>query len=164
MHVTGGTNRLVSFACLATGRRFRSVPNRADRRLRCSRHVKFQRRVACAISRETEVLECLHISGNIAENMEDALATCSPSPVTQWRRRRQRQGFVRVEVRVRKEDAALVREVAAALVDPEHEAETRNILCEKFAVQGTRGQTLLAAAPLEGIDLERSRDFGRDAP
>ncbi|MDE0095307.1 MAG: hypothetical protein OXS40_02850 [Gammaproteobacteria bacterium] len=42
-----------------------------------------------------------------------------PFPVTQWRKRRRRQGFVRVEVQVRKKDAALVREFASALVDPE---------------------------------------------
>lgn len=132
---------------------------------RCPRHVKYQRRVACAVSRETEVLKCLCISGNVSRNTEDALANSSPSPVTRWRKRRQRQGFVRVEVLVRKEDAALVREVAAALVDPERESETRSILSEKFAAQGTSGlKSLLAAAPFEGIDLERPRDFGRDAP
>ena len=86
------------------------------------------------------------------------------SPVTRWRKRRQRQGFVRVEVQVRKEDAALVRDVATALVDPEREAETRAILREKIATPRTGGlKALLAAAPLEGIDLERTRDFGRDA-
>ncbi len=46
------------------------------------------------------------------------MATTGPSPVTRWRKRRQRQDFVRVEIQVRKEDAALVRDVAAALVDP----------------------------------------------
>lgn len=86
-----------------------------------------------------------------------------PSPVTQWRRRRQRQGFVRVEVQVRKDDAALVRDVATALGDPEREAETRAILREKIGTQRVGGfKALLASAPLEGIDLERNRDFGRD--
>ena len=97
--------------------------------------------------------------------MEDTLADSNLSPVTQWRRRRQRQGFVRVEVQVRREDAALVRDVAAALVDPEHESETRAILREKFSAPHTRGlKAMLAAAPLEGIDLDRPRDFGRDTP
>ncbi|MBC7152906.1 MAG: hypothetical protein H5U22_26405 [Rhizobium sp.] len=86
-----------------------------------------------------------------------------PSPVTQWRKRRQRQGFVRVEVQVRKDDAALVRDVATALGDPEREAETRAILREKIAAHRVGGfKALLASAPLEGIDLERQRDFGRD--
>lgn len=86
-----------------------------------------------------------------------------PSPVTQWRKRRQRQGFVRVEVQVRKDDAALVREVATALGDPERETETRAILREKIATPRLSGfKALLASAPLEDIDLERSRDLGRD--
>ena len=86
-----------------------------------------------------------------------------PSPVTRWRKRRQRQGFVRVEVQVRKDDAALVRDVATALADPQREAETRAILREKIAAPRAGGfKALLASAPLEGIDLERQRDFGRD--
>ena len=92
------------------------------------------------------------------------MANTDPSPVTKWRKRRQRQGFVRVEIQVRKEDAALVRDVATALVDPERETETRTILREKIAAARSGGlKALLASAPLEGIDLERSRDFGRDA-
>lgn len=91
------------------------------------------------------------------------MADTNPSPVTQWRKRRQRQGFVRVEVQVRKEDARLVREVAAALGDPEREAATRAILRDKIASARAGGlKALLAAAPLDGIDLERPRDFGRE--
>ena len=91
------------------------------------------------------------------------MANTDLSPVTQWRRRRQRQGFVRVEIQVRKEDVALVRDVATALVDPEHGTETRAILRERIAASRSGGfKALLASAPLEGIDLERPRDFGRD--
>ena len=92
------------------------------------------------------------------------MANTDLSPVTQWRKRRQLQGFVRVEVQVRREDAVLVRDVATALVDPERETETRAILREKIAAPRPRGlKALLASAPLEEIDLERPRDFGRDA-
>ena len=92
------------------------------------------------------------------------MATTDPSPVTRWRKRRRRQGFVRVEIQVRKEDAALMRDVATALVDPERETETRSILREKIAAPRSGGlKALLASAPLEGIDLERPRDLGRDA-
>ncbi len=88
-----------------------------------------------------------------------------PSPVTTWRKRRQRQGFVRVEVQVCKEDAGLVRAVASALGDPEREAAARAILREKIAPHPARGiKALLAAAPLEGIDLDRPHDFGRELP
>ena len=87
-----------------------------------------------------------------------------PSPVARWRRRRQLQGFVRVEIQVRKEDVALVRDVARALVDPERETETRAILRENIVAPRSGGlKALLASAPLEEIGLERPRDFGRDA-
>lgn len=92
------------------------------------------------------------------------MPSTEPSPVTRWRKRRQRQGFVRVEIQVRKKDAPLVRDIATALADPDRETETRAILREKIATSRTGGlKALLAAAPLEGIDLERPRDFGRDA-
>lgn len=85
------------------------------------------------------------------------------SPVTAWRKRRQRQGFVRLEVQVRKEDAHLLREVASALGDPVREAEVRTILRDKIVPTNKGGlKTLLASAPLEGIDLERPRDLGRE--
>lgn len=91
------------------------------------------------------------------------MSNTDPSPVTQWRKRRQRQGFVRVEVQVRKGDAALVRDVATALGDPEREAETRAILREKIATpRGGGFKALLASAPIEDIDLARTRDLGRD--
>ena len=91
------------------------------------------------------------------------MAQTDPSPVTKWRKRRQRQGFVRVEVQVRKEDASLVRDVATALGDPEREAEARAILREKIAAPHAGGlKALLASAPLDGVELPRQRDFGRD--
>lgn len=80
-----------------------------------------------------------------------------------YRRRLKREGIVRLEVKVRKEDAALVRNVASALVDPERESDARALLRERFGVPETAGlKALLAAAPLEGVDLRRERDFGRD--
>lgn len=79
------------------------------------------------------------------------------------RRRLKRRGLVRVEVQVRKEDASLLRGVARALADPAREAEARALLREHFAAPAAEGlKALLAAAPLEGIDLARERDFGRD--
>ena len=84
------------------------------------------------------------------------------NPLASYRRRMKRQGVVRVEVQVRKEDAALVRSVASALTDPEREADARALLRQRFAEPRTkRLKALLAAAPLEGIDLERTRDTGR---
>ena len=79
------------------------------------------------------------------------------------RARMARQGFVRVEVNVRKEDASLVRHVAAALSDPARQAEARALLRQRFAEPPKVSlKALLASAPLEGIDLDRSDDLGRD--
>ena len=90
------------------------------------------------------------------------MAETNFSSVTQWRKRRQRQGFVRVEVQVRKEDAALIRDVAKALIDPDRESETRDILREKIASSAYGGlKALLSSAPLEGVNLVRQSDFGR---
>ena len=88
--------------------------------------------------------------------------TCADqSPVT---KSRSRQGLVRVEIQVRKEDASLMRDVATALADSERETETRAILREETATPRSGGlKALLASAPFEGIDLERSRNVGRDA-
>lgn len=91
------------------------------------------------------------------------MADTDPSPVTAWRQRRQRQGYVRVEVQVRKEDAGLVRAVATALGDPAREAEARAVLRDRFARPRPGGlKALLAAVPLDGIDLDRPRDLGRE--
>lgn len=79
------------------------------------------------------------------------------------RRRLKRRGIARLEVRVRHGDIALVRGVVEALADPAREAETRALLRERFGVGSAKGlKALLAAAPLEGVDLRRARDFGRE--
>lgn len=85
------------------------------------------------------------------------------SPVAGPRARRQRQGFVRVEVNVRKEDAGLVRRVASVLSDPARQAEARALLRQRFAEPPHVSlKALLASAPLDGIELDRSPDPGRD--
>jgi len=90
------------------------------------------------------------------------MPTTRKTPLDKFRRRQKRQGIVRVEVQVRKEDAALVRNVAQALADPARAAEARSLLKQRFATASTVGlKALLASAPLDGIDLDRSRDPGR---
>lgn len=79
------------------------------------------------------------------------------------RRRLKRRGIARLEINVRKEDAALIRGVARALEDPAMEAETRAFLRKRFAGAPPSGlKALLAAAPLDGIELDRERDAARD--
>jgi hypothetical protein len=83
--------------------------------------------------------------------------------VNAHRRRLKRRGIARLEVRVRKDDIALLRSVVAALSDPDREAETRALLRDRFGARPSKGlKALLAAAPLEGIELARDRDLGRD--
>ncbi|MGH6869446.1 MAG: hypothetical protein ACREDA_11385 [Methylocella sp.] len=79
------------------------------------------------------------------------------------RARMERQGLVRVEVNVRKEDASLVRRVASALSDPSRQAEARLLLRQRFVEPPKVSlKALLASAPLDGINLDRSHDLGRD--
>ncbi len=90
-----------------------------------------------------------------------------PSPqkksLSAYRRRQQRRGVVRLEVHVRKDDALLIRGVAKALSDPARATEARSFLRERFGAVPAKGlKALLAAAPLEGVDLTRERDVGRD--
>jgi hypothetical protein len=91
------------------------------------------------------------------------MARRTNSSLAGHRARMARRGFVRVEVNVRKEDASLVRHVAAALSDAKRQATTRTLLRQHLVAPPTVGlKALLAAAPLDGIDLVRSRDPGRD--
>lgn len=89
------------------------------------------------------------------------MPTKKSKPLIAYRRRLKRRGVVRVEVHVSKNDAVLIRGVAQALSDPAREAAARALLRERFGL--AKGlKALLAAAPLDGIDLSRDRDFGRD--
>jgi len=79
-----------------------------------------------------------------------------PSAVAEHRRRLRSRGLQRIEVRVRGEDAPLVRAVAAALADPDQAGEARALLRRRFGPAPTRSlKDLVAAPPLEEIDLTR---------
>jgi hypothetical protein len=81
--------------------------------------------------------------------------------IKSFRKRLKQQGMTRLEVNVRQDDAALVRNVVKALSSPEQAA--RALLREHFGSLPTEGlKALLAAAPLEGIDLDRACDVGWD--
>ena len=79
------------------------------------------------------------------------------------RARLARRGFVRVEVNVSKDDAGLIRQVAAALSDPARRVAARTLLRQCFVEPPKVSlKGLLASAPLDGIDLDRGPDLGRD--
>lgn len=83
--------------------------------------------------------------------------------VADHRHRLRRRGMVRLEVRVRREDVDLVRNVVRALDDPERAPETRQTLRATIGPAAPVDiKALLASAPLEGIDLSRDRDIARD--
>jgi hypothetical protein len=89
--------------------------------------------------------------------------TRAKSSLAAHRARMEREGFVRVEVNVRREDASLVRRVASALSDPSRQAEARSLLLQRFAEPPRVSlKALLASAPFDGIDLDRSPAPGRE--
>lgn len=91
------------------------------------------------------------------------MTTSQVRAVARHRERLERRGIVRLEVQVRKEDVPLLRGVVGALADPAREGEARALLRERFAPRPPVDlKALLASAPLDGIDLERRDDLGRD--
>ena len=92
-----------------------------------------------------------------------AVATSQKRAVATHRRRLKRRGIARIEVRVRAEDVPLVRGVVEALDDPQRAGETRAFLRERVGPASATGlKEWLSSAPLEGIELSRDRDVGRD--
>ncbi len=85
------------------------------------------------------------------------------TPLETFRNKQKRLGMVRLEVQVRQDDVELFRGVAKALTDPAREMEARDLLKARFGSKsGANGfKELLASAPLEDVELDRARDFGR---
>ena len=82
--------------------------------------------------------------------------------VRRYRERLEREGWVRCEVKIQREDVVLIRGVAAVLSDPNRGASARTLLRAHFGDSSSPSlKALLAAAPLDGIDIERSADPGR---
>ena len=110
-------------------------------------------------------IDNIKITGYITGNIFRALimVKAQRKAVNRFRKRLKRQGMARVEINVRKDDAMLVRNVVRALSSPEQQQTARALLREHFGSRRTEGlKALLASAPLEGLDLSRERDFGRN--
>ena len=85
--------------------------------------------------------------------------------VESYRERQRRRGLLRVEVQAPEADAPLLRELAQALRgNGQRASKLRRVLRRALAPEAEEGslKQLLEAAPLEGIDLTRPRDFGRE--
>jgi hypothetical protein len=104
------------------------------------------------------------ISGTISGNMEASRMSSRTKPsLVSHRARLARRGFVRVEVSVSKDDASLVRQIAAALSDPARQVAARMLLRQRFVEPPKVSlKELLASAPLDGIDVDRGPDMGRE--
>lgn len=102
------------------------------------------------------------ISGNITGNMKiNRMPKTRNTPLANHRDRMRRAGMVRLELRVHEEDAALLRGLARSLSDPQRQSKFRALLRSLQGPVSRPLKALLAGAPLEDIDLDRSREFGR---
>jgi hypothetical protein len=92
------------------------------------------------------------------------MARARPSALTKHRTHLKQRGLVRVEVQVAAADAALIRRTARSLRDEGQGAtRLRAQLLRLVGAPTSRGlKELLATAPLEGIELTRAQDHGRD--
>jgi hypothetical protein len=84
-----------------------------------------------------------------------------PTALAAHRQRLRSRGLQRLEVQVLGEDAPLVRAVAAALADPQQAPEARVLLRRLVPGPVQSLKALLASAPFDEIELNRSRDTGR---
>ena len=85
--------------------------------------------------------------------------------VDSYRERQRRRGLRRLEVQAPEADVPLLRQLARRLrEDSDETSELRRVLRRALAPEAPEGtlKQLLEAAPLEGIDLSRPRDFGRE--
>jgi hypothetical protein len=112
----------------------------------------------------TKSLWALMIFGIVSGKMEASKMSDRTKPsLVNHRARLARRGFVRVEVNVSKHGASLVRQVAAALSDPARQVAARVLLRQRFVEPPKVSlKELLASAPLDGIDLDRGPDLGRE--
>ena len=85
------------------------------------------------------------------------MASRQTRAVRGYRDRLKRGGWVRCEVRVRRDDVELIRTVATALRDPDPQAATRALLRDHLGDPRPRGfKELLASCP---VDLEFDRSI-----
>ena len=91
------------------------------------------------------------------------MSAAQKKAIRNHRRRLREQGLVRVEVQASEADAPLIRSLARALrEDPRKAAILRRQLRDTVGMGEAESlKALLAAAPLDGIEISRSRDRGR---
>ena len=103
-----------------------------------------------------------NMSGYITGYMSSQ--TIRKKAVQAYRQRLKERGWVRLEVQTSKEDVPLIRQVTQALrSDPVRAAQLRRHLHRLIdPAPHADLKALLASAPLDGIDLSRRHDGGRE--
>ena len=103
-----------------------------------------------------------NMSGYITGYMSSQ--TTRKKAVQAYRHRLKERGWVRLEVQTSKEDVPLIRQVTQALrSDPVRAAQLRRHLHRLIdPAPHADLKALLASAPLDGIDLSRRHDRGRE--
>ncbi len=91
------------------------------------------------------------------------MSTPQRKAVARHRRRQRRQGLMRLEVQVSRDDAPLIKRIARALRGDLREATSVRARVNKaIETEGVSGlKELLAAAPLAGVNLARRRTPAR---
>lgn len=91
------------------------------------------------------------------------MSTTQGQAVAKYRQRLRREGLVRLEIQASKSDAELIRRLALTLRgDPLRAAKVRQEIGRLVDEERPSLKEILASAPLEGIDLSRPTDLGRD--
>jgi hypothetical protein len=91
--------------------------------------------------------------------------TIRKKAVQAYRQRAKERGWVRLEVQTSKEDVPLIRHITQVLRgEPTRASQLRRHL-HRLIDPAPRAdlKALLASAPLDGIDLSRQHDVGREA-
>ena len=91
------------------------------------------------------------------------MSTTQRQAVANYRRRLRRKGLARLEIQAPESDAQLLRKLALTLRgDPVRAAKVRQEIGRLVDEARPGLKEILASAPLEGIDLSRPTDLGRD--
>ncbi len=96
---------------------------------------------------------------------ETNLSLAQKKAVDNYRARQRRRGLLRLEVQAPAADVPMLRQLAQVLREnSESAAELRRVLSRALAPEASEGslKRLLEAAPLDGVDLSRPRDLGRE--
>lgn len=92
------------------------------------------------------------------------MSSSQKKAVERHRRRQLKNGIVRMEINVPKADREMLRKAAAKLRAGGQVAERIRAVLDSILnpFDGLTLKELLESAPLEGVDLERSRETARD--